>query len=68
VTPAERRTALIRLLAKIDQQLAECESLAAQPVLSYDEEEFVAIQMANCLHGRKQAERLLRKLNADDDV
>jgi hypothetical protein len=39
MTLTERRTALVRLLAKIDQQVAECEALAAQPVLSYDEED-----------------------------
>lgn len=46
MTPAERRTALVRLLAQIDQQMAECEALASQPVLSYDEEEYVAVQLA----------------------
>jgi hypothetical protein len=66
MTPAERRTALIRVLARIDQQIAECESLAAQPVMSYDEEEFVAIQLASGLYARKQAERLLRKLDGRD--
>jgi hypothetical protein len=30
MTPAERRTALIRLLARIDQQIADAESLASR--------------------------------------
>jgi hypothetical protein len=57
---------LVRLLAAIDHHFAECEDLPAQPVLSYDEEEFVAIQLASGLHARKQAERLLRKLDGRD--
>jgi hypothetical protein len=46
LTPAERRTALIRLLAKMEQQLAECEALAAEPVLAFDAEVVVATGLA----------------------
>lgn len=37
MTPAERRTACIKLLAEIDQLIAECEDLTAQSVLADDE-------------------------------
>ena len=32
MTPTERRTACVKLLAEIDQLIAECEDLAKQPV------------------------------------
>jgi hypothetical protein len=45
MTHAERRTAYIKLLAEIDQLIAECEDLAAQPVLADDEREYLAVHL-----------------------
>ena len=45
MTPAERRTACIRLLAEIDQLIAECEDLADQPVVADDEREYLAVHL-----------------------
>jgi hypothetical protein len=42
VTPSERPAACLKLLAKLDQQIAECEMLAAEPILADDERECVA--------------------------
>jgi hypothetical protein len=36
MSPTERRIARNRLLAYIDQQIAECEDLASQPLLADD--------------------------------
>jgi hypothetical protein len=33
MTPSDRRTVYIRLLAEIDQRIAEAEDLTSQPVL-----------------------------------
>ena len=45
MTPSERRTACIKLLAEIDQLIAECEDLADQPVLADDEREYLAVHL-----------------------
>ena len=37
MTPSERRTALIRVLSSIDQQITEAESLASDPILDASE-------------------------------
>jgi hypothetical protein len=57
---AERRTALIRLLAQIDQQIiSEAESLASDLLLSYDERELAETQFAIHLDAVKRIERML---------
>jgi hypothetical protein len=45
MTPSERRTACIRLLAHIDQQIAEAEALASDESLDADERRFAKVQL-----------------------
>ena len=45
MAPCQRRTACIRLLAEIDQLIAECEDLASQPILADDEQEYLAVHL-----------------------
>ena len=45
MTPSERRTRLIRLLAQIDQQISEAESLASDPALDADERRLAKVQL-----------------------
>jgi hypothetical protein len=40
MTPSERRATALKLLAEIDQQLAELEELASQPIIGDDETEW----------------------------
>ena len=61
MTPAERRTARIRLLAHIDQQIAECEDLASQPVLADDEAEYLAVQLTLRRQWRERVEKMLEQ-------
>jgi hypothetical protein len=61
MTPSERRAARLRLLAKLDQKIAECESLW-QEILADDEREAVAVNWKFRLTTRKHVERLLAKL------
>jgi hypothetical protein len=46
MTPSERHTRLIRLLAHIDQQIAEAESLASDASLDADERERAGAQLS----------------------
>jgi hypothetical protein len=62
MTPAERRTACLRLLAKLDQEIAECEALWAE-ILADDEREAVAVNLKFRLKSRENVERLLGNLN-----
>jgi hypothetical protein len=41
----ESRTKLLRMLAEIDQQIREAESLASDATLSDDDREFAAVQL-----------------------
>lgn len=59
MSPAEKRTAAIKLLARIDQVIAETEDLAAEPVLSYDEEEYLAVQLDFQRRARARVERII---------
>jgi hypothetical protein len=45
MTPSERRTALIRLLADIDQQISLAEDLAFIPMLTRGEREYAIQQL-----------------------
>lgn len=60
MTPAEQRTAAIKLLAEIDQVIAKYEELALGPVLSYDEEEFLAIQLEFQRRTRTHVEQIIK--------
>ena len=62
MTPSERRTALLRLLAHLDQQIAECEMLTVEPILADDERECVAVNLKFRLKSRKRVEELLENL------
>jgi len=62
LTPSERRTAYLRLLAEINQRIAECEELARQRVLADDEIEYVAVHLKLRRDARKRVERLLGEL------
>jgi hypothetical protein len=57
--PSERRTAALRLLAKLDQEIAECESLWAE-ILADDERKVVALNLKFRLKSRENVERLVR--------
>lgn len=59
MSPAERKARIVALLAKIDQELAECEDLAAQDVLAYDEVEYLAIQLKFRRDVRERLEAML---------
>jgi hypothetical protein len=62
MTPAKRRTAYIRLLAAIDQLIAECEDLADQPVLADDEREYLAVHLQLRRDARERVEKMLGRL------
>jgi hypothetical protein len=59
MTPSERRAACLRLLAKLDQEIAECESLWAE-ILADDERKVVALNLKFRLKSRENVERLVR--------
>lgn len=63
MTPAERRAACLRLLAEIDQLIAECEDLASQPVLADDEREYLAVHLKLPRDARERVERILDQVN-----
>ena len=62
MTPSERRTVCLKLLAQLDQQIAECEMLAAEPILADDERECVAVNLECRLKSRERVEELLENL------
>jgi len=55
MTPAERRIRLVRLLAHIDQQIQEAESLLSDESLASDDRECAAAQLS---FRRRSVERL----------
>jgi hypothetical protein len=59
MSPSERRAACLRLLAKLDQEVAECESLW-QEILADDERKVVALNLKFRLKSRENVERLVR--------
>lgn len=61
MTSSERRTRCLALLAHIDQQIAECEDLASQPVLADDEQEYLAVQLMLRRQWRERVEKMLGK-------
>jgi hypothetical protein len=63
MTPSERRAACLRLLAKLDQDIAECESLWYE-ILADDKREVVAVQMAFRRKSRERVEALIERLEA----
>jgi hypothetical protein len=64
MTPHDRRTALIRLLAEIDQRIAAAEDLNYNGLLTIDERVFVAEQIA---FRRNAAMRIEWKLMESND-
>ena len=61
MAPSERRTAALRLLAKIDQLIAECEDIASQALLADDEMDCVANHLQMRRDARKRVEELLKR-------
>ncbi len=61
MTPAERRIALIRLLASIDQKIAEAERLASDASLDVGQREFAATQLDFRRKTLKHVEKMLRQ-------
>lgn len=59
MTPAERRTAYIRVLSDIDQQIAECESLLSESALGGDEVIYVAVKLDLHRQWRARVEKML---------
>ena len=49
-------------MAHLDQEIAECEMLTAEPILAGDERECVAVNLEYRLESRKRVEELLEKL------
>lgn len=62
MTPAERRTACIRVLAEIDQRLAEAEDRATRPYLSDYEQECLADNLELRRDARTRIEAILERL------
>jgi hypothetical protein len=58
--PAERRKACLKLLAKLDQEIAECEAPWAE-LLADDEREPVTVNLKFRLKSRGNVERLLKR-------
>jgi hypothetical protein len=63
MTPSDRRPACLRLLAKLDQEIAECEALWAE-ILADDEREAVAVNLTFRPKSRENVERLLAGIQA----
>lgn len=63
MTPTERRAACLKLLAHLDQQIAECESLWAE-ILADDERECVAVNLEYRLKSRERVEELLERIKS----
>jgi hypothetical protein len=59
--PAERRKACLKLLAKLDQEIAECEALWTE-LLADDEREPVTVNLKFRLRSKENVERLLERL------
>ena len=55
----ESRTKLLRMLAEIDQQIREAESLASDATLSDDDREFTAVQLDFRRDAVKRVEAML---------
>jgi hypothetical protein len=60
MTPSERRTARIRLLAKIDQEITEAEFLASSPLLDPDERRYAQVQLDFRRKAVERVEAMLR--------
>lgn len=59
MTPAERRIRCIALLAKMDQVIAECESLLSELVLEGDEVVYVTVKLDLRRQWPERVERML---------
>lgn len=63
MTPAERRADLVKLLAEIDQGIAEATALASDPMLWPEERAFAEAQLAIRLNAVKRVEDMLGELD-----
>lgn len=66
MTPAERRTACIRVLAEIDQRLAEAQDRAILPYLSEYEQECLADNLELRRDARTRIEAILNDLDSKE--
>ena len=62
MTPAERRLAMIRLLAQIDQRIADAESLAADARLNHEERQSAAAALSFRRRAVERIETMLAEL------
>jgi hypothetical protein len=67
MSPNERRTALIRLLAEIDQQTSREEDRAFQPNLSREERELAVVKWEFRRRAAEQVERMLLQESVVND-
>lgn len=67
MTSAERRASLVRLLAEIDQRIAEAEELNASGLLESDERGFVSEQIALRRNAVLRIEGILIAMAAMDE-
>jgi hypothetical protein len=58
---SDRRTAYVRLLAEIDQRVAECKDLSQQ-VVNFEEHALVRARLRLRLRARSRVETLIAKL------
>lgn len=61
----DRRTKLIRLLAQIDQQICEVESLASDPSLNDADRKYAMAQLDFRLTAVERVELMLSKFDGD---
>lgn len=64
MTPSEQRTALIRLLAEIDQRTTEAETLASDASLDADEREYAGAQVSFRRRAVERVEAMLAEIQA----
>jgi hypothetical protein len=59
---SERRTALVRLMAEIDQRIAAAEDLATNSLLTTDEQSFIVEQIAYRRNALMRIEGMLAEI------
>jgi hypothetical protein len=67
MSSTDRRTKLIRLLAQIDQQICEAESLASDPLLNEADRKYAMAQLDFRLTAVERVEAMLSKLNGGEE-
>ncbi|MGD9710446.1 MAG: hypothetical protein AB7V46_00115 [Thermomicrobiales bacterium] len=62
MTPIERRTALVRLLADIDQRIELARALRTSPLLTRDERRFAEVELHFQQQSVERVEQMLARL------